>query len=277
MLLWTEARDIRHQLHRAREPVQDPFATQSAAGRCRGVSRLAAVDAAWPAAIMLKRYKHKGRTLMKQQRSRIPTLLACGICLPTAALADAPAFDCAQARDTVEQRICGDAALAALDRKLDAVYKAAAGQAEGPLASQLRAEQRGWIKGRNECWKADGIETWITATWTVNTVDACIAAQYRLRTSELQALWRLVPPRTIRYGCQGNRANTVVANFFATDPPTLRLERGDRTVTLWRVGPAEAGKYEGQNVAVEITGQQLKFDWLNTATGNSDVQQCAAE
>jgi uncharacterized protein len=196
--------------------------------------------------------------------------------LPAVARAEAPAFSCAKAQGVVETLICSDASLAAHDRKLDAVYKAASTQARGKLATLLREEQRGWVKGRNDCWKANGVETWITAAWTVNTVKGCVDAQYRLRTSELQAVWQLLPPRTVAYTCQNNPANEVVANFFETDPATIRLVRGDRTKTLWRVGVAGAGQYEGQNVSLVQQGNELNVSLLDTNTGKTDELQCKA-
>jgi uncharacterized protein len=196
--------------------------------------------------------------------------------VPLAALAQGPTFDCAKAQGEVERLICSDAALAALDRKLDSVYKAASAQAKGKLATRLREEQRGWVKGRNDCWKANGRQTWITASWTVDTVPGCVEAQYRLRTAELQSVWRLVPPKTVAYACQNDPANEVVANFFDTDPATIRLERGDRTKTLWRVGAAAAETYEGQNVSLEQRGNELKIGWLDTDTGKTEALQCKA-
>ena len=197
------------------------------------------------------------------------------------AFAEEPGFDCAKAQGSVEKLVCSDAALAALDRKLNEVYKAAmtkAGSANSAsnLAAELRAEQGGWVKGRNECWKANGQPTWITATWTVSTVKDCVDAQYRLRTSELQSEWRLLPPRTVFYTCQNNPANEVVANVFDTDPTTIRLERGDTTVTLWRVGDASTGNYEGQNVSLVQQGNALKVNWYNIYTSETEVLQCSA-
>ena len=193
-----------------------------------------------------------------------------------AASAQGPSFNCAKAGGDVEKLICSDAALTALDRQLDTVFKAATAKARGKAAATLRAEQRGWVKGRNDCWKAKGQQTWITATWTVDSVKACVDAQYRIRTSELQAVWRLLPPKTVSFACQNNPANEVVANFFATDPASIRLERGDRTVTMWRVGRPEDGKYEGQNVSLVHQGAGLKLSWLNTETGKTDELDCKA-
>ena len=65
-----------------------------------------------------------------------------------------------------------------------------------------------------------------------------------------------------------------MANFFETDPATIRLERGDRTVTMWLVGTANVGTYEGQNVSLVHKGNEVKVNWLNTDTGKTDESQC---
>lgn len=192
--------------------------------------------------------------------------------------AQGPAFDCAKAQGEVEQLICKDADLTALDRKLDAVFKAASAKAEAGMRNTLRAEQRGWIKGRNECWKAQpATPTWLTASWTVSSVRDCVVANYRIRTSELQAVWGLVPAKgPVSFACQNNPANEVVASFFDTDPPTARLERGDRTVTAYQVASASGAKYEGQNVTFWNKGQEASVSWLNVATGQTEDLQCKA-
>jgi uncharacterized protein len=198
---------------------------------------------------------------------------ACLVCASSFALAQKPTFDCAKAQGEVEKLICSDPSLAALDQELATVYRAALAKARDGLDKQLKVEQRGWVKARNECWKAKD-KTWITATWTVDTVKDCVDAQYRLRISELQALWRLMPPKTVSFACQNNPANVVVADFFATDPATIRLERGDRTATLWLVGSESRGLYEGQNVSLVLKGNDLKLSWLDTRTGKTDELQC---
>jgi uncharacterized protein YecT (DUF1311 family) len=187
--------------------------------------------------------------------------------------AQGPTFDCAKARGEVEKLICSDPSLAALDRKLASVFQSAMARARDGLDRQLKTEQRGWIQGRNECWKARD-KTWITATWTVNTVKDCVDARYRMRTAELQALWRLVPSRTVSFVCENNPANVTVADFFATDPATIRLERGDRTATLWLVGSASNGLYEGQNVSLVLKGDDLRLSWFDTNAGRTDELRC---
>ena len=182
-----------------------------------------------------------------------------------AAPAVKPSFDCAKAKPgSIEALICADPALAALDSQLADVYAAARKKAANEKPPVLQAEQRGWVKGRDECWKSrNGDPTWITASWTVSTVRDCVEASYRVRTSELQAVWGLVPVKgPTAFACQLNPANEVVATFFETDPPTARLERGDRTITAWLVQTASGAKYEGQNVDFWSNGKEATATWL---------------
>jgi uncharacterized protein len=181
---------------------------------------------------------------------------------PARAQAKGPAFDCSKAQGEVEQLICKDEGLAALDRKLDEVYKAALAKARDDVPQFLRTEQRGWIKGRNECWKAkDG--TYLTASWQAKDVRECVEGNYKIRISELQALMRLVPPKgPVFYACNDNFGE-VIATFFETDPPTARLERGDKTLTVWLVPAGSGSKYEGQNVEFWTKGKEAQVTWLD--------------
>jgi len=150
-------------------------------------------------------------------------------------LAAEPSFDCSKASGTVEETICGDDELAALDRKLAEVYAAASQKAVNEHPPLLKAEQRGWVKGRNECWKNDDPRS-------------CTATTYRERIAELQARYRLVPENgPIWFVCDGNPANEVVVSYFQTDPPTVIAERGDQ-VSLMYLQPSGSGvKYQGRN------------------------------
>lgn len=214
-------------------------------------------------------------------RARSVAAIACAASVlagPSVARAQGPTFDCARAQGQVEKSICADPSLAALDRKLGEVYKAASAKAKGQELTTLRAEQRGWVKGRNDCWKTQsGAPTYLTASWIANSVEECVAGSYRLRTSELQAVWRLVTPKgPVSFACQDNPANEIVATFFDTDPPTARLERGDRTVTAWQVPAASGAKYEGQNVTFWNKGREATASWMNVQTGETEELTCRA-
>jgi len=148
--------------------------------------------------------------------------------------APGPSFDC-RARDlaSAARLICQDPALAALDRQLTQVYAQARAKATNEHPPVLKASQRGWVKGRDDCWKAPDLR-------------ACVEASYRQRISELQARYRLVPMRgPFFWACNGQQANELVVTFFATEPATLIAERGDQSVLMTQVPAASGTHYEG--------------------------------
>jgi uncharacterized protein len=182
-----------------------------------------------------------------------------------AAQGTGPAFDCSKATGTIEKLICGDPALAALDRTLDGVYKAARAKAKDDMPKILRAEQRGWVKGRDECWKAKDAQNlmYLTESWTAASPRACVEGQYQLRITELQVQYQLVPSKKpVFFACNNNPANEVVATFFETEPAAARFERGDSTVIGWQVRTASGAKYEGQNLSFWNKGNEATVTWL---------------
>lgn len=147
-----------------------------------------------------------------------------------------PSFDCRKVEPgSIAALVCADAQLSALDRKLTAVYAAAAKQAAYEHPPTLRAGQRGWVKGRDDCWKSDD-------------QPACVRARYTQRIVELQARYRLVPATgPIRYACNGNPKDEIVATFFQTDPPALIAERGDQSALMLLQPAASGAQYQGPN------------------------------
>jgi uncharacterized protein len=129
-----------------------------------------------------------------------------------------PSYDCTKVEPGgIEALICEDKDLSALDRKLSQVYASASIKAGNEHPPTLKAEQRGWIKGRDDCWKSDD-------------AGACVRMEYQRRIAELQARYRLVS-----------------GTGPETDPPTLIAERGD-SVSLMYQQPGGSGiKYLGRN------------------------------
>lgn len=148
----------------------------------------------------------------------------------------AQSFDCGKVETgSIEELVCQDAELSALDEKIAEVYEAALKKASNEHPPVLKAEQRGWIKGRNDCWKNDDKRQ-------------CVEEAYRLRIAELEAQYRLVPfTGPVFYVCDDQPVNEVVVTFFETEPPTLIAERGDQ-VSLMFLQPSGSGaKYQGRN------------------------------
>jgi len=159
-----------------------------------------------------------------------------GAIVAGAALAQGPSFSCNKVDSgSIEEMICKDSGLSALDRKLSEVYAATSRKAANEHPPVLKAEQRGWIKGRNECWKSEDKR-------------GCVENEYRRRIAELQAKYRLVAGRgPVSFACDGDPRNEVIVTFFKTDPPTLIAERGD-SVSLMYLQPSGSGaKYQGRN------------------------------
>ncbi len=156
----------------------------------------------------------------------------------TAAAQEGPAFDCRKAGREVELIICKDPALAALDRKVAAIYAAAQAKAtaQGKAASDmLKTEQRGWVKGRNACWTADDKRL-------------CIQEDYVWRIAELQATFDLVPGTApVRFTCAGNPAGDITIRFFQTEPASALAQRGDQTSLMLAAPSGSGARYEGRN------------------------------
>ena len=173
-----------------------------------------------------------------------------GVFAGPAAANDGPSFDCSSVETgSIEAMICNDAELAALDRALAAAYALAAAKATNEHPPVLKAEQRGWIKGRDDCWKAEDER-------------ACIVDAYRLRTAELQARYRLVQPTgPVFYVCNGNPADQVVATFFATDPASAIAERGDQVSFMVLEPTASGSKYVGRNETLWEHHGQATIQW----------------
>jgi uncharacterized protein len=166
------------------------------------------------------------------------------------AQAQGPSYACDKVRaGSIEEMICRDRELSALDRKLSGVYAAAAKIAINEHPPTLTAEQRGWIKGRNDCWKSDDKRT-------------CVEDAYVGRIAELQARYRLVPGKgPVRFVCDGIPANEVVATFFQTTPPTLLAERGDSVSLMFLQRSGSGAKYQGRNESFWEHQGEASISW----------------
>ena len=151
-------------------------------------------------------------------------------------LAQGPAFKCDKVEaDSIEALICQDADLAALDQQLALVYAEASKKAVNEHPATLKAEQRGWIKGRDDCWKSQDQKL-------------CVSDSYHQRIVELQTRYRLVDSvGPVTWLCDGDSRNQVVVTFFKTEPATLIAERGDSTSLMTQQISASGSRYLGRN------------------------------
>ena len=164
--------------------------------------------------------------------------------------AQGPSFNCSKVEvGSIEETICKDPALSALDRKMAEVYKEAEKKAVNENPPVLKAEQRGWIKGRNDCWKSDDVKE-------------CIKLNYTLRIAELEARYALVSSTgPFFYACANNPSSEVIMTFYETDPATLVAEYGDSTSLMYIEPSGSGSKYQGRNESVWIKGNEARVKW----------------
>ncbi|GGG67285.1 hypothetical protein GCM10011415_12770 [Salipiger pallidus] len=151
-----------------------------------------------------------------------------------------PSFDCSKAGGSAEEAVCASDALASMDLELARLYSAAA---NGPnmtpeRLSELKAMQRGWIKGRDECWKdGDGLES-------------CVAAEYGMRIFDLRQGYsdaradEGASTGPFAYVCDGVEG-AISAVFINTNDPMAVLHWGERVITMPQVPAASGVHYRG--------------------------------
>lgn len=158
-----------------------------------------------------------------------------------------PSFDCDEAEGTVEEMICADSTLAALDLEMAVVWQEVLDRAEEAGRDPTRAEQRGWIKGRNDCWKSDDVR-------------GCIVESYRLRIAELQARWGLVPSRgPFRFACEDAGGSRLTVTYFDTSPPIALLVRDGETAVCYQVPAASGARYQGRDISFWTKGRTARL------------------
>lgn len=182
-----------------------------------------------------------------------PRMLLTGACLSMLLMAhpasaqEGPSFKCSdKMSSSVEALICKNPDLASQDRKLAATYDAALKKA-GDRSKTLKAEQRGWIKGRDECWKSDDQQ-------------ACISDAYNQRLVELQSGYGLVSgigPVTFDCGQEG----TLSATFYQTEPASMVGTYKNRQALLLVAQSGSGARHQGPNETFWEHQGEAKVTW----------------
>lgn len=133
-----------------------------------------------------------------------------------------PSFDCAKAASEAEKLVCTDAELAALDRQLAARY------AEAKDIDP--AVQRGWVKGRDECWKADDARL-------------CVLESYRTRLVELAIHAPVVVPKAVEYRCDDNSKPFTMTYYNDLDPQAAVMTWGNDQAIVFPQPAASGARY----------------------------------
>lgn len=161
--------------------------------------------------------------------------------------ASGPSFDCAKASGDVERMVCQDPALAALDRELDALYTRL--QSKAGDRDAFVATQRGWVKGRDECWKD-------------SDAPRCVREAYQTRLVELQLdSGEVVVPTPVAFRCGDGTLPFTAVYYNDIEPRAAVLTWGDDQAIVFPDRSASGAKYGRQGVSFwEHQGEaQLDF------------------
>lgn len=204
---------------------------------------------------------------------KLTLLTLAALLLAAPAAAAEPSFDCVKAASSAEKLVCADTQLAALDREMARLYTLAH---DGPhmtasARQDLVAFQRGWVKGRDDCWKADNLRR-------------CVLDSYVERIAELRAGYadaRAADDQGNSLGpfevtCDGIEAG-IAATFVNTDPSLLLLRWRDTSVILNQAISGSGARYVGTEDSSTyefwIKGDEVRF----TRPGQAAAQCLIAE
>ncbi|MES2905217.1 MAG: MliC family protein [Pseudomonadota bacterium] len=175
---------------------------------------------------------------------------------PKPARAITASFDCDRARGQAQELICGDAALALMDREVARL----SGQSD-EVASQAHVE---WMQERDSCDKADELRQ-------------CVMAAAMLKIHRLRKMSGSVPAGDgptvgpVAFIC-GGLAGEVEATFVNSEPGAVALEWDGQAIAIDQVIAASGAKYEGrwngQPYIFWNKGREATF----TVPGKGDLQ-----
>ncbi|WFC42197.1 MliC family protein [Pseudoxanthomonas sp. SE1] len=153
-----------------------------------------------------------------------------------------PSFDCAKAASEAEKLVCTDAELAALDRQLAARYVEAKGADP--------AVQRGWVKGRDECWKADDARL-------------CVLESYRTRLVELAIhAPGVVVPKAVEYRCDDNSKPFTMTYYNDLDPQAAVMTWGNDQAIVFPQPAASGARYGRSGIEYREHQGEARVDFF---------------
>lgn len=150
---------------------------------------------------------------------------------------ESPSFDCARATAAVEKLICGDAALAKLDRTLAASYTRALGNFTDTDKAAERTAQRAWIASRNGCAKDSDAK-------------ACVQASYQRRLVEMRIKGgELMAPTPVGFACKGQESQPFTVAFYNdVDPRAAVITLGNRQTIAFAAQAASGARYTNNEI-----------------------------
>jgi uncharacterized protein/phospholipid N-methyltransferase len=173
---------------------------------------------------------------------------------PSTSQVTQPSFDCSKASGSIEELICQNDEFAALDHKLAKYFKLATESYPAEELKTLKAGQRGWIKGRNDCWKSDD-------------KSKCVRSHYQHRITDLQiTTGSAVITHSAVFICNPDKHDSITAVFYKeTELPAAVLTRLsdeiDEQKLLFLTRSGSGARYLGRNVEFWSKGSEAIVTW----------------
>lgn len=175
-----------------------------------------------------------------------------GMPAATTAAAATPSFDCAKAAGEIEQLVCADPELARLDRQLAERFALVK---DRPDTQQALAAQRGWVKGRDDCWKADD-------------KPRCVREAYQTRLVELAIQGgEVVVPTPVEYRCDDNSKPLTAVFYNDIEPQAAVITWGNDQAIAFPQPAASGARYGREGLDFWEHQGEVKVDFYgNTLT-----------
>lgn len=172
-----------------------------------------------------------------------------------------PSFDCAKAESEAETMVCADYGLAALDNRLAEVY--AAELAKPDAVKDLAARQRGWVKGRDECWKADDKKL-------------CVEEEYRTRIAELQINSPgAMAASAVGFRCDDNSKPFTMAYYNELDDKPAVITLGNDQAIIFPQPAASGTQYGRKGITYREHQGKANVDFYGIALECTPIKDSA--
>lgn len=172
-----------------------------------------------------------------------------------------PSFDCAKAESEAETMVCADYGLAALDNRLAEVY--AAELAKPDAVKDLAARQRGWVKGRDECWKADDKKL-------------CVEEEYRTRIAELQINSPgAMAASAVEFKCDDNSKPFTMAYYNELDDKPAVITLGNDQAIIFPQPAASGTQYGRKGITYREHQGKANVDFYGIALECTPIKDSA--
>ena len=182
---------------------------------------------------------------------------------PVAAPAVAgPSFNCAKASGQAQQLVCRDPELARLDREIARLYGLASSGPQARRHPELKAMQRGWIKGRDDCWKSEDARRCVRDAYALRIAELRALPDARRQDAELGDQALVIGPMPLR--CP-TVAGEVVVTFVNSEPGAVVLRTAQGSVVLDHLVSASGARYGGKLAGGDYLlwnkGRDYRLEW----------------